>query len=164
MKRLSLVLTLCFALLVGGQICSAEIAQDRIGIGGVGFGSSMEYVNSIYGEPTNVDYGAVDWGGQRVRAIKAKYGGRYTVVFVGNEQSAVDIISTSTSFATPDGVTVGMSADELSGIYGDADSVRTAYGGTLYGYIGKLDSGDYSMLEFDVRDGVITEIEIHIKH
>ena len=164
MKKFIFVLTLCFGIVFCETISFAEIAQNRIAIGGIGYGSSMEYVNSVYGQPTDEYHKNANWNGKNVDVYLNKYGKRFSVVFLRYEKTAIDIMTTGSDLSTPDGVTVGMSADILNAMYGQADSVRSAYGGELYGYIGVLPSGEYSMLEFDVREGLITEIEIHIRH
>lgn len=106
----------------------------------------------------------MNWNGRKVQAYFVRYGNRFKLAFLRHDETAIDIQTTGTNLATPDGVKVGMPLKTVKEVYGEPDSVRNAHGGTLYGYVGELNNGECSMLEFDVRDGVIVQMEIHIRH
>jgi len=162
MKKLFL---LCLIVMSLSSVCFAEIAQNRVAIGGIHWHDSLKRVKSILGEPTKILYNKGSINGESPRDMSwIQYGKKFNVFFLVREDVAVDIQTSNPIYATPDGVSPGMAATTLTEVYGKADRVRQAHGGTLYSYFSKTADGEYNVLEFDVRNGLIYQIEIHIKH
>ena len=65
-KGISSVMLFLVLTLMSVSVCFASIPESEIGIGGITFHASADYVKSIYGEPDNVTttYNHVLWSGK----------------------------------------------------------------------------------------------------
>ena len=140
------VLTLAVSCICMSFPVYAQIASDRIAIGGVGPGCTPAYVQGVYGEPLAT---ATQTGG-----VSYNYNGGFIVGFDEGQQQVVAATCTTDNLSTPDGVSVGMEASVLSRTYGTADHIYNYNDKTLYVYDGT--SG--GRLAFDVQNFYIISI------
>ena len=157
MKKVTvIVLMLMFCV---SSVCMARIPQDQVAVGGIGYGSSREYVESIYGKPTSEK--RVYDKNKRLHIV-AMYGKYLHIYYDLKDNTIVDLsYYGDNSLATPAGVTCGMDLSVLRNIYGTADNIYSAHGGTIYVYAGTESNGkNHGVMEFDVRNGKIHQIEI----
>ena len=155
-KFFMLILTLC---IIGISSTSfAKIPQSQIALGGITYGSSRAYVESVYGKPTSEE----NWSQNGQRLASVRYGEHLLVVYELSNNTVIDLAChESNNLSTPAGVTCGMELAVLRKTYGSADNIYSAHGGTIYVYIGdKSINGSKGVLEFDVRNNVIYQIEI----
>ena len=140
------------------SVCIARIPQDQVAVGGIGYGASRSYVESIYGGPSSEKKGT-DKNGKKIRYI-VLYGKSLKVIY--EDDRVIDIaICDNNSLATTAGVTCGMDLSVLKKAYGNADNVYSAHEGTIYVYAGYESNGNnQGVLEFDVRNNKIYQIEI----
>lgn len=124
----------------------AQIASERIAIGGVGPGCTADYVKSVYGEPSTTE--------SHTGGVSYNYNGGFIVSFDEGMTQVLSATCTTDNLSTPDGVSVGMEASALSHRYGTADHVYTFNDKTLYVYDG-LQGG---RLAFDVQNFYIISI------
>lgn len=134
-------------------VAAQAIQTDQIAVGGIGPGSTMAYVQSIYGWPTTASEISADTG---VNYIEYNYGGTLLVGFEAASQGAMYVTSTGGNLATPDGVTTGMTADVLSRVYGSAHYIYSHGDKSLYVY----DDGVGNRLSFDVQNFYIISVNV----
>ena len=119
MKRFAgiLVMIMC---VMASSICFAEVSYDRVAVGGITPGASIDYVQSIYGAPDGSRSGPHPlWKGT---IIEYQYGNSLFITF--REGYAINVVVTKNNgIGTPDGVTVGMNASVITDIYGEPDRV-----------------------------------------
>lgn len=147
MKKKVAVLAMCLMTFVGST-CLARIDADQVAIGGITLGSTMDYVESIYGSPSA--------NFRRSFIIHHEYGQSFAMDSYNGYVTRV-ITTGHNGIATPGGVLVGMPADVLNDVYGKADAVSHSQGITIYHYRG---SGTSNVLMFFINsNGVISEIQ-----
>ena len=126
MKSLkSLVISVLMgAAMLTTTMCSAMVSNSQLNLGGIQFLSGPEYAQKVYGGDlfkTDDGQAMLDYGTFRIyyntqaaqRSIKGTRPGHYmatSIATIGNNK-----------IATPVGLTVGMSAAELTKIYGEPD-------------------------------------------
>ena len=155
MKKVTImVLMLLFCV---SSVCMARIPQDQVAVGGIGYGASRDYVESVYGDPTHEQKGFDE---NKRPIVAVLYGKHLHIVYRNN--AIIDLsYYGDRSLATPAGVTCGMDLSVLRNIYGTADNIYSAHGGTIYVYAGAESNGkNHGVMEFDVRNGKIHQIEI----
>ena len=159
---------------LGGLPISCSVYAEQVGIGSIHTGDSPQAVRAQYGIPKNIS----DEGG-----IKHYYDGMiFTFVDFSGEKKPVlaDIRVTKNmkvgNNATPDGVAVGMSEDVLTQVYGMADAVyiekhlapklseeqNKKYDERLNRTVYTYNANECLSMHFIVRNGIITEIHIHL--
>lgn len=142
------------ATLLVGSSAFAYVTHDQAALGGIPSGASMDYVRSIYGNPD--------------RAVPESYGGKYTpylyyygtgvmIYDSGVGRANVITVTANNGWATPAGVTVGMSEMVLNDVYGPANSVDYHNGTTIYSYQ-PAPHGGPAILSFGVENGIIVSI------
>ena len=152
MKKYScLIFFLC---LVISSTCFADIPYERVALGGIQFGTTMERVKSIYGEPDKIEHSYNYFYSDN---IAIHYYG-YTLIVEYNSENTVVMIDSygENDIATPDGVKVGMNKNILSKIYGTPRrhhvSPKSVYYPTeKYNHIG---------IRFDLYKDRITQIRV----
>ncbi len=159
---------------LGGLPISCSVYAEQVGIGSIHTGDSPQVIRGQYGEPKNIS----DEGG-----IRHYYDGMiFTFVDFSGEKKPVlaDIRVTKNmkvgNNATPDGVAVGMSEDVLTQVYGMADAVyiekhlapklseeqNKKYDERLNRTVYTYNANECLSMHFIVRNGIITEIHIHL--
>lgn len=155
--RVRLLVTSVFALvLLVTTMLAQAISTEQIAVGGIGPGSTVAYVQRIYGTPTYASEISADTG---VNYIEYNYGGTLLVGFEAKNQGAMYITSTGDNLATPDGVTTGMTADILSRVYGSANHIYSHGDKSLYVY----DDGVGNRLSFDVQNFYIISVNVRAR-
>lgn len=108
MKRL--ILSIFSLLIVSISTVFAAIPDSEFAIGGVTIGSSADYVQSIYGEPTHISDKVPNAEGGY--SYSYAYGSSFYIFFDANTNVVTGIFSTAINgLTTPAGLTVGMDAD-----------------------------------------------------
>ena len=153
LKNKMAVLLLGAACMVS-SVASAQIANDRIAIGGVGPGCTPAYVEGVYGEPTSKTEGS---NGDQTY-LEYNYNNDFLVGFDTNGSQAVAATCTTDNLTTPDHVAVGMEASVLSRVYGTADHIYNFNDKSLYVY----DGTGGEQLAFDVQNFYIVSISARI--
>lgn len=164
-KAFMLVLTIMSALIA---TCFAEKApmnqnpvplpHERMALGGIHVGDTMEIVKSILGDPDSKDYGYSQMAEKKVATWA--YGNSASIhFFENNGEYYVQIVKADADngFATPDGIKVGMDEKALKEAYGDPYFyVASKNGAAQYRYR----NDRYSQVEFvfQVMNGKITNI------
>lgn len=159
---------------LGGMPISCSVYAEQVGIGSIHTGDSPQAVRAQYGIPKNIS----DEGG-----IKHYYDGMiFTFVdFSGEKKPVLADIRVMKNMkvgnnATPAGVAVGMSENVLTQAYGMADEVyiekHTApklseaqnqkYDERLNRTVYTYNANECLSMQFIVRNGIITEIRIHL--
>lgn len=108
MKRL--ILSVFSLLIVSISTVFAAIPDSEFAIGGITIGSSADYVQSIYGEPTHISDKVPNAEGGY--SYSYAYGSSFYIFFDANTNVVTGIFSTAINgLTTPAGLTVGMDAD-----------------------------------------------------
>jgi len=157
MKKLFLI---CFMLLFSMGTCFAHwMPTSETYVGGVGYGCTMGYVKSIYGEPAQKEW----FNSDGMRGVWYIYSPTFRVVGRAgnvdtrseNDLTVVGYDSKANNLSTPSGITVGISYDTVAGMYG-REPLSRSYDGKMQ-HIYKF--GDMQEMIFYVDDtNIITEI------
>ena len=116
MKRL--ILSVFSLLIVSISTVFAAIPDSEFAIGGITIGSSADYVQSIYGEPTHISDKVPNAEGGY--SYSYAYGSSFYIFFDANTNVVTGIFSTANNgLITPAGLTVGMDADAIEQAYGE---------------------------------------------
>ena len=153
MKKILLSTICCMIMFIGTvMVCSAQIAPERVALGGIQVGATMGYVKSIYGEPSWSESSFDRMFGQTLTTHH--YGETLSIVYTENGR-VNDIRSTGNNgFATPDGVRVGMNVGALQKVYGQSDDVVNSSNTRFYA----MQGAPYVGIRFDFKGGKITQI------
>lgn len=96
---------------------SPRMPMDQARIGGIGIGDSIDYVKSIYGEPTYVGQRGKNYLYDGLYAYDMTYGDSFKLSVVENSdgtEEVIDIASTANNgLAMPCGIKVGSSIGEV---------------------------------------------------
>lgn len=127
---------------------TAEIAGRTIALSGVMPGASLEDLQAMFGEATNVE-------GDVMTFVDG-----LTVKLDNVTKKVKEISTTSADFDTPEGMYVGADEYLLNDYCGQADTVRKIDNGAEYEY----NSGDKkSKVVYKAQNGIITEITCSLK-
>ena len=167
MKMKAFLLLLAMMCILGAT-CFAEKAplnqdavplpHERMALGGIHVGDTMENVKSILGDPDSKDYGFSQMAEKKVATWT--YGNSASIYFSENNgEYYVQIVKVDADngFATPDGIKVGMDEKALKKAYGEPYFyVASKNGAAQYRYR----NDRYSQVEFvfQVMNGKITNI------
>ena len=145
MKKFAAVLA--GAAILTSSISFAAVSSDKIALGKVTPGMSINDLIAAYGQP-NSKHGD-DW-----------HYSHFTVEIDDDRPNVVEKVSTRTSgIATPNGVMVGQNASVLNSTFGTADKVDSEHDGTEYEY---FSTDRTKKIEFKVRDNVIVKISCNV--
>ena len=134
---------LCGASCLLSSVTFAAIAPNKIALGNIAPGMSVKDLLAMCGEP-NHKHGD-DW-----------VYNNFTVEIDDNTYDVVEkVVTKNIGLATPDGVTVGQSADILNSTFGKADDVDVEKHGVEYEY---FSTDRTKKIKFNVVDNVITKI------
>ena len=142
-KNFSVLLIAVF--LSVSMVCSAQISQDEVALGGIKFGSKREYVESVYGQPTtriNRDGG-----------VLYDYNGTFQIFFASGKYMYWMKTTANNGIGTPSGVKVGMDVSVLER-YGEIYHKELDNGVIYYYYW----APSRITLDFGVVDGKIVSI------
>lgn len=131
--------------------CSAKIPFDRIALGGIKVGTTMDDVKNAYGEPDREDacYSISEY-------IFRHYYGSSLRIEYNVLSKVITIHSTSNNgLATPDGVEVGMDASVLEDVYGPPDRFNASNEIREYN---PIEYPEEVGMQFAIKDGKISEI------
>ncbi|MBQ9496048.1 MAG: hypothetical protein IJR52_00580, partial [Selenomonadaceae bacterium] len=130
----------CGALMLASSLClAANLAADKVSIGGIYPGMSATELTDTFGQPVYRD--GDDW--------------TYSTFKIDIERGVVEKVSTtSDTMATPDGVRVGLAAEVLNTSYGTADKVDRERDGDEYKY---FSADGTKKIEFKVVNGIIAK-------
>ena len=136
----------CGALMLASSLClAANLAADKVSIGGIYPGMSATDLTDAFGQPTYSD--GDDWQYQNFE-IEIKGG-------------VVEKVSTtSETLVTPEGVRVGLAAEVLNTSYGKADKVDRERDGDEYEY---FSTDGMKKIEFKVVNGIIAKITCSLR-
>ena len=167
MKLKALLLVLVVTCVIGATCFAKEVPmnqnaiplpQERMALGGIHVGDTMEIVKSVLGDPDSQDYGFSQMTEKKVATWK--YGDSATIHFFENDgEYYVQIVKADADngFSTPDGIKVGM----------DEKALKQAYGEPYFYVASKNETAQYryrndrySQVEFvfQVMNGKITNI------
>lgn len=152
MKKILLLMMLLLSL---SSVVSAKISDDRIAIGGICAGQTPSQVQAVYGNPVrnSGDY----WYYNKSDSTQ------FEIFFENNAVSHVRTAG-NTGLATPDGIKVGSSKDDVVTAYGKPDFLlqgggnKTHPDSQFYRYFPT--SGRTIWLNFEVRYGKVLKMEI----
>lgn len=147
--RKILFLTALLVCVAAECFASKPIDTDRAAIGGIAIGSKIEYVRSIYGEPTKIgrspNGNSIDW----------YYGDTFQITFADGR--AVFVCSSGNNgLNTPDDVGVGMKARRVKKVFGRPSEKLKFDKREVYVYEG---AGDWQMI-FVLNGDWIKEIRL----
>ena len=153
MKKVLLALLLSLSVV---SVADAKISEDRIAIGGIYAGQTQEQVKEIYGNPVRKSQGEFWFYNQNENT-------KFEIYF---ENKVVRHVRTkgNTGLATPDGIKVGSSKDDIINAYGQPDMYEK--GGAFkahpdsYFYRYYPTNGKTIWLDFEVRYGKVLRMEV----
>lgn len=137
------------SMMMAASAAMASVAPQQVALAGIEPGMSLEQAKAIGGEVAYADY----------EKTVFKSG---VIVKVDDDRPGIveEVVIKQGTAATPAGIALGMSADELNGAYGQADKVDRDRNDTEYIY--RTADGS-KKLEFKVRDGVIVKISCELR-
>lgn len=96
---------------------SPRMSMDQARIGGIGIGDSVDYVKSIYGEPTFIGDRGKNYLYDGLYSYNMKYGDSFTLSVVENSNGTVEIIdidsNANNGLAMPCGIKVGSQVGDM---------------------------------------------------
>ena len=109
-----------FALFSTMSAASASVPDEEVSLGGIPYGASMDYVRGIYGAPSKVSTTSQHplWRGW---VDTYHYGASVDVIFCNAAMVHADCKGNN-GWATPAGITVGMTKETVLRLYGEPDS------------------------------------------
>ncbi len=150
-KKLIMIILGVFIMPIG--IVYAKIPAEQVAIGGITYKATIDYIISIYGQPSRVKSGIYYWGKDESLVVTTWDPAK------GQTNHATSITcSAANGLETPVGGAVGMPVDNVMLRYGrNAGSAPDYidYENEVYGYI-----SDNGCLIYRARNGKIVKIEI----
>lgn len=125
------VSSLTFAL-VGVTDSYALVPNDAVAVGGLRPGYTMEYMESIYGQPVLEKVKPCNL--PAFSQYDYKYGDTVSIFSIGGKAIFSIKTTANNGWGTPAGVTVGMNKSVLNDIYGKEDHIFQRNGITYYEY------------------------------
>lgn len=128
-----------------GNVCNAQIADSSAALGGLTVGLPLNRVVEIYGRPQNIDqYNNLTYGNGTLK-IMTNFKSRQVIDRI--------YVTGNNGFATPEGIRVGSSLNQLVNTYGNPDRRMP----NLCAYI----SYSGRCLFFRHNGAKVTSIELH---
>ncbi|WP_287046141.1 hypothetical protein [Megasphaera sp.] len=136
----------------------ALVPAEAVELGGLRPGYTLEYMKSIYGEPTLEDYKPCNL--PAFSKYEYKYGDSVSIISVGGK-IIVDIhTSADNGWTTPAGVAVGMDKSVLQDVYGKEDDTFQDKGILYYQYF--VHPSRMSGLSFGIKNDKIVSITAYM--
>ena len=126
------ILFLLLALLLPASLCAAaEVPEEDVAIGGIRIGSTISYVESIYGEPNRIERPG-GWNSfpdnPKVYGIHYSYGSSVVMRFrADNETLYAMEVTEDNGFQTPRGIHVGSTRADIIRAYNEGESTTKMY-------------------------------------
>ena len=144
------------------NVCAAMIAPYQMTLGGLTYGTKIDEMKKIYGEPDAIYKGIENYS-------SCTYGDGVIVHYNENSGQIIGIDVTEKGWAADDGICVGMYFDEWLKNHASPDLVKVGDVQTVYLYFHyKSDSivhetfRDYGLfIAFNKDSGKITEMKIY---
>ena len=149
---LAAMLTLCNA------SCFATIPTSELAIGGIITGNDQNYVRSVYGAPTKMEYRTTPYSNTK-NDVTYTYGNSFSIRFYND--FALSIISKGNNgISTPSGIHVGSTFGEVKKLYGKPDPSpdRNYFG--LNGLICYTDKAYTRVLELKIKKGKVVLMQL----
>lgn len=135
------------------------LPESEMSIGGIGYGCTMGYVKSIYGEPVEKKW----FNNDGFRGVRYIYSASFSVTgrvadndpMPEDELPVKNIYSAASNLSTPNGITCGIPVATLTGMYGKGD-VKNISGRMFYYYL--LPDTNRSMTFYVNNYGLISEM------
>lgn len=144
------------------NICAAMIAPYQMTLGGITYGTKIDELKKIHGEPDAIYKGIENYS-------SCTYGDGVIVHYNENSGQIIGIDVTEKSWAADGGICVGMYYDEWLKNHAEPDEVKKGDVQTVYGYfhyksdpvehVTYRDAGLF--IAFDNKSGTITEMKIY---
>lgn len=156
-------LCLCCGIMLASAVpatCLAHwLPETEYVLGGIGYGCTMGYVRSIYGEPMQKKW----FNNDGFRGVQYIYSRDFSVTarVADNDPMPEDdlpvknVRSALNNICTPTGIAVGIPVTTLTGMYGKGE--KKDYSGRVFYYY-KLENTNRSMSFYINNAGFITEI------
>lgn len=163
------ILLMMAAALCAGEISLAAVPLDSAALGGITNGMTQEDIESIYGpadvllpyQPNRTEGGYVS---------KLGYGNTVVIWMGGPSAYAtpkveIVVVSADNGFATPEGIHVGSTGEDVIKAYGQPDFNYNNRGNTIApghhakSLMYKTTEGHHTMF-FKVEKGIVTEIRV----
>lgn len=127
----------CAALAAGG-IAEAELAPERLSLGGITVGSTEDYLNAVYFDSPKTVTRAVDKV-QNIGVREYNYGGSFYVTVREDTGAVLRLFSIGrhNNIATKDGITVGSTMQDVITAYGYPDLRQIDGESDYYWYFGE---------------------------
>ena len=133
------------ALTMSTTICAAAVPSSALVAGGIEYGASADYVQQVYGTPTEVETKHHSlWNGE---VTEYEYGDSFELKFV-------DGYVRHNGIKTAAGIEVGSTLDAVKAAYGEPDKIR----GNKYIYY--CDEDKSIGLVFEIENNKVDEIEM----
>ena len=141
----------------------ALVDTSDLVLGGVTLGEAYEDVEALYGPPTSRRiggywYGVINYGDSVHMTIQPDRDNPDQFYIYGVTSDGAN------GLATPKGITVGSTVDELLEAYGapDRSGFDRSDGGEYYMYYDNENQRRGSYLWCNIKNGVVTKITIHV--
>lgn len=162
MHRIKKSIFLLLAILcISTTTCFAYgIPRNDMAIGGIAYGTSMDYVKQIYGTPTKITYADGEW--HTGKLIVYNYNDKFIVSGSVRTNTVVSIVCTEKGLSTPGGLAVGMKYDIVKKIYGNGGRMDLLVKRPSDGYKYYYYSNATNEIQFIVdKQGIIQKIFIY---
>ena len=151
MKKWIPSLAVGVALTMSTTICAAAVPSSALVAGGIEYGASSDYVQQVYGTPTEVETKHHSlWNGE---VTEYEYGDSFELKFVDGYVRHIEI-SRHNGIKTVAGIEVGSTLDAVKVAYGEPDKIR----GDKYIYY--CDEDKSIGLVFEIENNKVDEIEM----
>lgn len=139
------------ALTMSTTICAAAVPSSALVAGGIEYGASADYVQQVYGTPTEVETKHHSlWNGE---VTEYEYGDSFELKFVDGYVRHIEI-SRHNGIKTAAGIEVGSTLDAVKAAYGEPNKIR----GDKYIYY--CDEDKSIGLVFEIENNKVDEIEM----
>lgn len=130
----------------------ASVPNDELVIGGIGYGASAQYVESVYGKPSEMEV-KPDQRFYNGQAYEYEYGDSLEIFFLDSQVRRIEI-DRHNGLKTKAGIEVGSTLADVKAKYGEPDKVRH----DKYIYYSQ-DRSDVGFI-FEIENGLVKEIEM----
>lgn len=102
-----------------------EIPEEDIAVGGINLGTTRDYVQSVYGEPDNIERKNLNYGSEIIHLEINRYGTSFFVTYDLDTNRVVEVKSTGNNgLKVPAGFAVGDNISDVRKYYNGAGFSR----------------------------------------